>query len=170
MPAFGGRWPDVGFSIVDADDEVHALILLDELGDEPAELWQMQSCLLDFDLTDDGTFRLSQFGEDSAPEIMGRAYPVLSEALKDQVLPDQPMEDRGEALNLEPESRAIVRKAVSEERSRLTNFRRADAATEIGKDIQGALGGSGVYIDAIVQQVAGQQLKRFKPAKNVKAR
>ena len=85
MPAFCARWPDGSFSIVDADDEVHALILLDELADEPAELWQMQSCLLDFELTDDGTFRLSQFGEDTGPEIMERAHPVLSVALADQL-------------------------------------------------------------------------------------
>ena len=61
MPAFCARWPDGSFSIVEADDKTHALIQLDELGDEPAELWQMQSCLLDFELTESGTFRIRQF-------------------------------------------------------------------------------------------------------------
>jgi hypothetical protein len=32
MPAFCARWPDGSFSIVDADDETHALIQLDQLG------------------------------------------------------------------------------------------------------------------------------------------
>jgi hypothetical protein len=63
MPAFCARWPDGSFSIVDADDETHALIQLDELGDEPAQLWQLQSCLLDFELTDSGTLRMREFGE-----------------------------------------------------------------------------------------------------------
>jgi hypothetical protein len=49
MPAFCARWPDGGFSTVDADDETHALIELDQLGDEPTQIWQMQSCLLDFE-------------------------------------------------------------------------------------------------------------------------
>jgi hypothetical protein len=168
MPVFCARWPDGSFSIVDADDEVHALILLDELGDEPAKLWQMQSCLLDFELTDDGTFRLSQFGEETGPEIMERAYPVLSEALLNQALADEPVEDHSEALSLEAEVQATVRKAVDEERNRLKDFRRTEAATEAGKGLQGAIGGSGAYIDAIVHQAAGQRLKRFKPAKNVK--
>jgi hypothetical protein len=48
MPAFCARWPDGSFSIVDAEDQTEALIQLDEIGDEPADLWQMQSCLLDF--------------------------------------------------------------------------------------------------------------------------
>ena len=46
MPTFCARWPDGSFSIVGADDETDALIQLDELGDEPAELWPMDSCLL----------------------------------------------------------------------------------------------------------------------------
>jgi hypothetical protein len=77
---------------------------------------------------------------------MERAYPVLSEALENQALADDPEQDHGDALSLEPEAQATVRKGV-----------------------QGAIGGSGAYIDAIVQQqAAGQRLKRFKPAKNVK--
>ena len=46
MPAFCARWPDGSFSIIDADDETDARIQLDELGDEPADLWAMESCLL----------------------------------------------------------------------------------------------------------------------------
>jgi hypothetical protein len=84
MPAFCARWPDGSFSIVDAEDETDALIQLDELGDEPAELWLMQSCLVDFELTDDGTFRLKQFGEQTVPEILERGYPMLDKALEAQ--------------------------------------------------------------------------------------
>ena len=82
MPAFCARWPDGSFSIVDAEDETDALVQLDEFGDEPAELWQMKSCLLDFEMTDRGTFRLAQFGELTEPEILTRAYPLLSKTLR----------------------------------------------------------------------------------------
>jgi hypothetical protein len=168
MPAFCARWPDGSFSIVDADDKVHALILLDELGDEPAELWQMQSCLLDFELTDDGEFRIRQFGEETGPEIMERAYPVLGKLLQDETFADHPMEDCSESLNCGPEAREALRKAVDIERNRLKEFQRTSAATEAGKGVQDAIGGSGAYIDALVQQVAGRRLKRFKPARNTK--
>jgi hypothetical protein len=86
MPAFCARWPDGSFSIVDADDETHALIQLDELGDEPAQLWLMESCLLDFELTDNGSFRLRQFGEATGPEILRKAYPLLNKALRNEPL------------------------------------------------------------------------------------
>jgi len=169
MPAFFARWPDGSFSIVDADDKVHALILLDEFGDEPAELWQMQSCLLDFELTDDGTFRISQFGEETGPEIVDRAYPVLGKALQEETFGDHSPEDRGgESANRGAQAREALRQAVDVERKRLSEFQHTPAATEVGKGVQGAIGGSGAYIDAIVQQVAGQQLKRFKPARNAK--
>src|SRR5438034_3512105 len=35
-------------------------------------LFRSDSCLLDFDLTDEGTFRLKQFGEQTGPEILER--------------------------------------------------------------------------------------------------
>jgi hypothetical protein len=63
MPAFCARWPDGSFSIVEAEDETNALIQLYELGDDPADLWQLESCLLDFELTEAGTIRIRQFGE-----------------------------------------------------------------------------------------------------------
>ncbi len=91
MPAFCARWPDGSFSIIDADDETDARIQLDELGDEPADLWAMESCLLDFELTDSGTFRLTQFGERTAPEILERAYPVLNKTLESESFADQPI-------------------------------------------------------------------------------
>ncbi len=168
MPAFCARWSDGSFSIVDADDEVHALIVLDELGDEPAEIWQMKSCLLDFELTDDGRFRIRQFGEETGPEIMERAYPVLGKVLQNEAFADHSMEDCGESLDCGADPREDLRKAVDIERNRLKESQRTSAATEAGKAVQGVIGGSGAYIDAVVQQVAGQRLKRFKPAKNVK--
>ncbi len=168
MPAFFARWPDGSFSIVDAVDKTHALILLDELSDEPAELWQMQSCLVDFELTEDGTFRIRQFGEQTGPEIMERAYPVLRKALEEETFSEHPMEDQVEPLRYGLEATDVLRKAVEAERQRLKDFQRTPATTEQGKSLQRELGGSRAYIDAIVEQAASKRLKRYKPPSNVK--
>jgi hypothetical protein len=92
MPAFCARWPDGSFSIVGADDETDALIQLDEPGDEPAELWPMDTCPLDFDLTNEGTFRLKQFGEQTGSEILERGYPVLSKTLESEAFAEHVIE------------------------------------------------------------------------------
>lgn len=112
MPAFCARWPDGSFSIVDADDETHALIQLDELGEEPAQLWMMESCLLDFELTDNGSFRLKQFGEETGPEIMKKAYPLLNKALKKRAFEDHRIEDPVESVQYRPAAKKILFDAV----------------------------------------------------------
>jgi len=99
MPAFCARWPDGSFSIVDADDKTDARVQLDEFGDEPAELWQMKSCLLDFEMTDHGTVRLAQFGELTEPEILTRAYPLVSKTLEEENVREHAVIDEGESLN-----------------------------------------------------------------------
>jgi hypothetical protein len=168
MPAFCARWPDGSFSLVEADDETHAMIQLDELGDEPADLWQLDSCLLDFELTEHGTFRIKQFGEQTGPEIMERAYPLLNEALARETFAEHPMEDPGEPLRYGPEETSMLRKAVQAERGRLREFERTVATTEQGKELQRELGGSRAYIDAVVEQVAAKRLRRYTPATNAK--
>jgi len=47
MPMYFSRWPDGTFSLVHAGSEQDAYVQLDELGDEPAELRPMESCLVD---------------------------------------------------------------------------------------------------------------------------
>jgi hypothetical protein len=53
----------------------------------------MQSCLLDFELTDAGAFRLKQFGEQTGPEIMKNAYPILNKALAAETFEEHTMEE-----------------------------------------------------------------------------
>lgn len=168
MPAFCARWPDGSFSIVDADDETDALVQLDEFGDEPAELWRMKSCMLDFEMTDHGTFRLAQLGELTEPEILTRSYPLLSKTLEGENFSEHAIVDEGESLNYGSEAAGVLHEAVEAERERLRDFQRTEATTERGKDIQRQLGGSGVYIDAIVNKATSRRLKRYKPGKNVK--
>jgi hypothetical protein len=154
--------------MVDAVDKTHAILLLDELGDEPAELCQMQSCLVDFELTEDGTFRFRQFGEQTGPEIMERAYPVLRKALEEETLSEHPMEDQVEPLRCGLEATDVLRKAVEAECQRLKDFQRTPATTEQSKSLQRELGGSKAYIDAMVEEAASKRLKRYKPPSNVK--
>jgi hypothetical protein len=129
---------------------------------------QLQSCLLDFDLTDSGTFRLKEFGEETGSEIMERAYPVLNKMLGDEAFAVHAMEDPSESLKYGSEATDVLRGAVVAERERLSNFQRTPATTEHDKNIQRELGGSGAYIDAIVEQAASKRLKRYTPAKYVK--
>jgi hypothetical protein len=103
----------------------------------------MKSCLLDFEMTDHGTFRLAQFGELTEPEILTRAYPLLSKTL---------------------EGEDFIEHAIVDVR----DFQRTEATTERGKDIRRQIGGSGVYIDAIVNKASSRRLKRYKPGKDVK--
>ena len=86
MPMYFARWPDGSFSVVHAHDEQDAYVQLDELGVEPAELRLMESCLIDFELTDSGTFRLCQFGDDTLDEILENGYPLLDAALRSDLL------------------------------------------------------------------------------------
>jgi hypothetical protein len=168
MPVFCARWPDGSFSIVDADDETHARIQLDELGEEPAELWPMQSCLLDFDLNDEGTIRLKQFGEQTGPEILARAYPVLNKTLEGEAFTEHAIEQQAEPQEYDSTATKVLRKAVQAERKRLASFRRTSATTERGKEIQRELGGSGAYVDAIVEHVASKSLRRYKAGTKTK--
>src|ERR1019366_4572306 len=132
MPVFCARWPDGSFSIVDADDETHARIQLEELGEEPAELWPMQSCLLDFDLNDEGTIRPKQFGEQTGPEILARAYPVLNKTLEGEAFTEHAnaIEQQAEPQEYDSTAAKVLRKAVQAERKRLASFRRTLAAVE----------------------------------------
>ena len=81
MPVYFARWKDGSFSIAEAEDEDEAYELLDEFGDEPAELSRLNSCLIDFELTERGHFRLGHFGELMQDEIFERGYPLLQSAL-----------------------------------------------------------------------------------------
>ncbi len=161
MLVFCARWPHGSFSIVDADGETDALMQLDEFGDEPAELWPMKYCLLDFELTDNGAFRLAQVGEQTEPEIMMRAYPRLSTIVAGENFAGHAIVDRCESENYGPEAAEVLREAVEAERKRLWDFQRTEATTEQGNEIQRQLGGSGVYVDTIVKEAAAKRLKQY---------
>ena len=99
--------------------------------------------VLDFDLTDEGTFRLKQFGEQTGPEILERGYPLLSKTLESEVFAEHAIEGAADP-------------------------QRTSAITERGKELQSELGGSGAHVDAIVEQVASKRLRRCELRKKSK--
>jgi len=158
MPMYFARWPDGSFSLVHACDEQDAYVQLDELGVEPAELRLMESCLIDFELTDSGSFRLHEFGEETLAEILD-GYPALNAALTSGVLDDHDVVDDARGIDdREAAAKEVLRKAVQAERELLQSFEPSAASTELGKALQGHLAGSGHYVDALVEMVAGERL------------
>ena len=159
MPIYFARWPDGSFSVVHASDEQDAYVQLDELGDEPAELRVMESCLIDFELTDSGAFRLHEFGGETQHEILENGYPLLNAALKSGPLADHGVVDDAGAINgYDDSAKGILSDAVRAERERCRPFEPTPASTELGKALQGHLGGSGQYVDALVEIVAEERL------------
>jgi hypothetical protein len=152
MPVYCARWQEGSFSVVFADDEDEAYVKLDEFGGEPVEVWELGSCALDFELTDAGTFRLGQFGGQMRHEILEKAYPSLLEAIRSDLLEDHNVDGVADLAEYDPAARELLTKAVVAERGRFEGMKERPASTEIGKDIQRHVTGSGRYIDALVNE------------------
>ena len=160
MPVYFARWKDGSFSIVEADDEDEAYELLDEFGDEPAELLVLKSCLIDFELMDRGSFRLRDFGEVMRDEIRERGYPLLQAALMSaaaQEYDPEPDDVPENGTDVPPD----VAKAVEAERERFAGFEPPSASTELGKDIQAHTNTSGRNVDAIIKRKAAKRLEKL---------
>jgi hypothetical protein len=112
-----------------------------------------------------GNVRFRQFGEQTGPEILARGYPLLKKALEGETFAEHAIEQQAEPQEYDSAATKILRKAVQAERKRLASFRRTSATTERGKEIQQELGGSGAYVDAIVEHVASKRLRRYKSGK-----
>jgi hypothetical protein len=168
MVVYFARWKDGSFSLVEADNEDDAYELLDEFGDEPVELSVLNSCLIDFELTDRGAFRLRCFGELMNDEILGRGYPSLRGAL------GRAAEE--EEYDPAPEDRALegeyippaVAEAVSAERVRFAEFRPRASSTELGAEMQARMNISGRNADAIVSRESAKILEKVPEDKNKK--
>jgi hypothetical protein len=170
VPTFFARWLDGGFSIVAAVDESDAYVQLDEIADEPSEVWEMPLCLLDFELTDNGTFRLIEIGEETATEILKRSYPRLRKALAKEPIPQRALVDRPQIETLKK-----IRNAAKSEQNRLgsKSSKRIPAKSAIGRAIQSKMSCSGPYADALASaaltdKIASDHLKRPRPRKTIK--
>jgi hypothetical protein len=171
MPMYFARWPDGSFSVVHAADEQSAYVQLDELGPEPAELRLMESCLIDFELTDSGTFRLHEFGGETLAEILENGYPALNAALLSGPLADHGVvDDAGSIEVYDNSAKRILLDAVRAERERCRSFEPSPASSDLGKALQEQLGAAGQYVDALVEMAAEESPSADRAADSPPAR
>lgn len=160
MAVYFARWKDGSFSIVGAGDQDEAYERLDEFGDEPVELSPLESCLIDFELTDRGSFRLGHFGELMQDEILERGYPALQRALtaaaEHEYDPERDQVPAGAS-----DVPADVAQAIQAERERFAAFRPATASTELGRDIQAHTNTSARNVDAVIKRKASKTLEKL---------
>jgi len=159
MAIFLCRWPNGSFSVVGAANKAEPAMELDEIGDtDGAEISQMPSCMLDFEIVPPGAnreigfeslIRFSGFGEQTRTFVLEKAYPRLNETL-------------GTALEGEETDPVATRKlwaeAVEIEMNRVRH-EPTMAETELGRRIQHQAGMSGVVANRIVRKTAKRILE-----------
>jgi hypothetical protein len=155
MAVYLCRWPNGEFSIVSARTKADAIVALDEVGNaDCAQIWKIETCLIDFRLNDEGGFEVNDFGEETRDIVMGRCYPELEEAISNAETDDQKgyFTERGYSQ---------IRNAVEHERKRLQDNRPQgrEAATEIGREIQRTMDTPRVVANRLVKRVARERLK-----------
>jgi hypothetical protein len=106
-----------------------AIVMLDEWDNaEGAEISQIRDFMVDFRLNDEGDLELAEFGESCRDTILERAYPRLLEAIT-----TAPVTPFGGTT---AEGKAMVRRAVQEERTRpLKPTRLPQPATEAARTL-----------------------------------
>lgn len=149
------RWPNGEFSLVKADDRKAAVVQLDECaGAEPAWLFPVDTCMVDFRLNDRGEIELSEFGEETGAFIWEKCFPELDEVLSS--------EDVLKHLSGKRSRKAAykIRRAVEHERKRLWDAQGAPtpSKTALGRDLQKCLGTVGPVADRFVEVVANEIL------------
>ena len=105
------RWMNGDVSFVSARTKEDAIVMLDEWDNaEGAEISQIRDFMVDFRLNDEGDLELTEFGESCRDTILEKAYPRLCKAIT-----AAPITRSGGTT---AEGKAMVRKAVQEERTR----------------------------------------------------
>jgi hypothetical protein len=148
------RWMNGDVSFVSARTKEDAIVLLDEWDNaEGAEISQIRDFMVDFRLNDEGDLELNEFGESCRDAILEMAYPRLLEAMT-----AAPVTPSGGTT---AEGKAMVRKAVEEERTRpLKPTRFPQPATEAAGTLQKKLGASAAYANEAVEEMATKILDK----------
>jgi hypothetical protein len=150
------RWPNGEFSLVKADDRKDAVVQLDEwAGAEPAWLIPLDTCMIDFRVTDGGEIELAEFGEETADFIWDKCYPELERVLSS----DDVLEHLGGKRDREAANK--IGRAVEHERKRLWHVQRegTPAKTALGRELQKRLGTVGPVADRYVEIAANEILR-----------
>jgi hypothetical protein len=154
MAMFLCRWSNGDFSIVDADDEDHAVELLDEFANaHSAKIIPMLDCMFDFRLNDRGEIELGQIGSDTENALREACYPELEEVIEDV--------DENEGGDCTPERLERIRVAVEHERTRQKVASPEPADTEAG-DLQQGIDMARASANRVVQRKRAQILESMK--------
>jgi hypothetical protein len=109
--------------------------------------------MVDFRLNDEGDLELAEFGESCRDTILEKAYPRLLEAII-----AAPVTPSGGTT---AEGKAMVRKAVQEERTRpVKPTRLPQPATEAARILQKKMGASAAYANRAVEEMASELLDK----------
>ncbi|MEE8176534.1 MAG: hypothetical protein V3T65_00890 [Acidobacteriota bacterium] len=155
MPLYLCRWENGDCSFIWALNKEHALEVLDEVGNaEGCPITPISDFSAHFRLTDEGDLALESFGEVTEEVIFEKAYPILDDAMLNAPA-DQ---TTGE---LTAEGRALVRKAVVEERKRVRPKNIKEPETELGREIKKGADLATHLVDRTVREQAERKLKRF---------
>jgi hypothetical protein len=148
------RWMNGDVSLVSARTKEDAIVMLDEWDNaEGAEISQIRDFMVDFRLNDEGDLELAEFGESCRDTILEKAYPRLLEAMT--AAPTTP------SGGTTAEGKAMLRKAVQEERTRpLKPTRLPQPATEAAKTLQKKMGASAAYANRAVEEMASDILDK----------
>ena len=153
MPLFLCRWPNGDCSVVLARTKDDAIIELDQVGNaEGCPITQVRTFQIHFTLTDQGELALERFGEGTKEGLVSFAYPLLESALADAYCGGgfESFE------SLPPNRRAVIARAVEQERSRLDREETAttEPQTELGREIKGRTDMPTILIDRLVRKGA----------------
>ena len=161
MPLFLCRWPNGDCSVVWARNKEDAIEALDQVGNaEGCPITPVHEFQIHFALTDRGELALEGLGDDTEPEIVACAYPVLDRALAG-AYGDGACDNYDD---LPPDRRAAIARAVEEERRRIDvdQPQIPEPLTELGRDIKQQMDLPTVLIDRAVRHAATKTLKRVK--------
>lgn len=129
--------------------------MLDEVGNaESAQLKEISDFMIHLKLTDGGQFKFEGLGEAAGESIYRGAYPILNRAQT-----EAPRDERG---HLTSEGRAMIRKAVTAERSRVKSKSVKPPSTEVGKALKAAADLPSEIVDRIIRDSATRILKDYK--------
>lgn len=158
------RWPNGDCSVVAAVSKRDAIVQLDEWGAaEPEMLHPMESCMLDFGLTESGDLQLTETGEETRDIIYETSYPLLSEMLGSKRL--EALYSNSATEEEKQAARKLLQSAVETEKTRLwdAGALRGTAKTELGRQIQRRMGASSVVADHYADQITENILEEFEP-------
>ena len=167
MPMFLCRWPNGGCSAVWARDEQDAISKLDEVGDaEPCEIGPLPEFQVHFRLTNDGSLRLHDFGDETEPLIWRMAYPLLDQ-VEIEIMEERETSGTDE---LTAAQRERIRQAVAHERERMSPVSMdpaEDSASPRRRRLQPGADAETRLVDEVIRDAAAEILRRLKRPRKI---